>query len=130
MLCSGIIVWHGRCRFGKGRMLGPYLMRLLFQRLEFSVTLALAFCHAHELAVQDMAKYGTLAGWDEEQEREQAEAARLGVHVHLDDLLDQMRANALQQVCLNPSAWCIVLPCSAGCIAHELRRIRWLLLQR
>ena len=73
-------------------------MRLLFIQLEKSATLALAFCHAHELAVQDIINYGALAEWDEGREREQAEAARLGVHVHLDDLLEHMKINASQQV--------------------------------
>ena len=77
-------------------------MRLLFTQLENAATLALAFCHAHEIAVQDITNYGALAEWDEDGEREQAEAARLGVHVHLDDLVEHMKTNVSQQVLCQP----------------------------
>ncbi|KAK9791813.1 hypothetical protein WJX73_006506 [Symbiochloris irregularis] len=78
--------------------LGSQALRLLFTRLEHSATLALAFVHAHELAVRDMTTYGELAEWDAETEREQAEAARVGVAVHLDDIVELMRKNVTQQV--------------------------------
>ena len=87
------------CRLASGRLLETQALRLLLRRLERSATLALAFCHAHELAVRDLANYGSLAEWHEDRDRQQEEAERLGVaDVHLDDLLERMRTNVSQQV--------------------------------
>lgn len=101
----------GPCRVSHRTPLHSQALRLLFTRLEHSATLALAFVHAHELAVKDMTTYGELADWDEEREREQAEAARVGVAVHLDDIVEHMRKNVTQQV----------RPCACLCMACQLR---------
>lgn len=71
-------------------------MRLLHRRLEHSATLALAFCHAHDITVRDITSYGPLVDWDET--RETSEQAGLGSHGRLDELFEQMRANVSQQV--------------------------------
>lgn len=79
-------------RTGWDGVAGKLARHALAIHLENAATLALAFCHAHQLAVQDFVRFEKLEGWDEA-------AAALGTAVQpLDDLLELMKQNVSEQV--------------------------------
>ena len=75
---------------------GKFAQHALALALEKAAILALAFCHSHQLAVQDMVQYEKLEAWEPEDD--------LGAgHMALaaDTALEHMKHNVTEQVRLD-----------------------------
>ena len=70
----------------------------MFRAVERGATLALAFCHAHEIAAADLVEYGNI----EEARGDEAGAPRaalLADNAPLQELAEGVKLNVVQQVC-------------------------------
>ena len=91
------LIVMGRWTKGEG-VVGKFAEHALALALEKAAILALAFCHSHQLAVQDMVQYEKLEEWGPEDDRG---AGHMGLAA--DAALEHMKHNVTEQVGL--TAW-------------------------
>jgi hypothetical protein len=51
---------HAPCRWAHLPLVGRHIQNAFFRGVEHAAVLALAFCHAHEITLKDLATYGVL----------------------------------------------------------------------
>ena len=85
-------------RLATTRGLSGAAQEAMFRAVERGATLALAFCHAHEIAAADLVEYGNI----EEARGDEAGAPRaalLADNAPLQELAEGVKQNVMQQVC-------------------------------
>ncbi|CAL8460804.1 g335 [Coccomyxa elongata] len=84
-------------------LLGEFIQVTFFRKLEDIAVLALAFCHAHEITLKDLATYGVL---QDDLDANRGSAAYLGLDAGLEELVLAMQKNVMNQVVLESRSEC------------------------